>query len=325
MEIMKINDSPIATVDQVEEETSSEHFITANTKRISYKELRNKCVIPVFAKDNESTISHPEFISSVQSVVREAYSGERVLEPCIRVSHPIKGRVPEAMGKAANQLTEHEKTVYYDRMGFFIDIPDIKESINENSLSLTVGGVRAYNLENLYSRKMEERFKVFVGFKNHVCCNLCIWTDGYSADIRARSLSELMERIYQMITGFNADRQLGMLRTLSGYSISESEFAKMIGRARMYNYLPAKAKKDIPSIQLGDAQVNAVVKDYYQDDSFCRDENGNINLWNLYNLFTSAIKSSYLDTFLDRNVGSTNFISSMAESIQNKSEFWYLS
>ncbi|GEM_PF-6677704 len=30
------------------------------------------------------------------------------------------------------------------------------------------GGVRAYNLENLYSKGSLERFKIFIGFKNHV-------------------------------------------------------------------------------------------------------------------------------------------------------------
>ncbi len=323
MELLELNESPIVEV-EMQEEISSDQFITANTRLINYNELRNKCAIPVFAKDNESTISHPEFIGAVRSEVRKFFNDKKVLEPCIRVSHPIKGRVPEAMGKPANMLAENEKTVYFERMGFVMDIPELKETVNGNTLSLTVGGVRAYNTENLHSRKSEERFKVFIGFKNRICTNLCIFTDGYSADIRVRTVSELKDYVTQLITGFNADRQLSMLRTLSAHSISESQFAKLIGKARMHQYLPAKMKQEIPSIHLGDSQVNAVVKDYYQDDSFCRDDRGNINLWNLYNLFTSAVKTSYLDTFLDRNVGSTEFISQMAESIRNRKEFWYL-
>jgi hypothetical protein len=93
----------------------------------------------------------------------------------------------------------------------------------------------------------------------------------------------------------------------------------------MYQFLPVKAKREIPAIHLGDSQITAVTRDYYGDESFCRNGDGTIDMWKLYNLFTGAVKNSYIDTFLDRNVGSTEFISTMAESIRNRLEFWYLS
>ncbi|CAA7392587.1 DUF3871 family protein [Chryseobacterium fistulae] len=68
---------------------------------------------------------------------------------------------------------------YFERMAFIIKIPAITDSINSNELSLTVGGVRAYNQENLYNKKTFEKFKFFVGFQNRVCCNLCVWSDGF--------------------------------------------------------------------------------------------------------------------------------------------------
>ena len=34
-------------------------FIEANTKEVTIEHLRNDCVVPVFSKDNEVTISHP--------------------------------------------------------------------------------------------------------------------------------------------------------------------------------------------------------------------------------------------------------------------------
>ena len=151
------------------EDTSTEHFITSNTEPIGLEDLRAPCIIPVFSKDNESTISHPEFINTVAEIGNTFFTGERMLKPAIRVSHPIKGRVPEAMGKSVLDLRENEKTVYYERCAFLIEFPNIAETINGNKLSLSIGGVRAYNHENLYSRKIEEHFKVIVEFKNHVC------------------------------------------------------------------------------------------------------------------------------------------------------------
>ena len=185
--------------------------------------------------------------------------------------------------------------------------------------------MRAYNTENLYSRKAEERFKVLIGFQNKVCTNLCVSTDGVALDIRARTVSELMELVYNLLTGYNAEKQIALLRSLSGYAITESQFAKLIGRARMYQYLPSKAKKEIPELHLGDSQVSTVARDYFKDESFCRNGNGDIDLWKLYNLFTGAVKSSYIDSFLSRSVGSSEFIATMSESLRNKRDFWYLS
>ena len=39
-------------------------FIEANTKEVTIEHLKNDCVVPVFSKDNEITISHPNFIES---------------------------------------------------------------------------------------------------------------------------------------------------------------------------------------------------------------------------------------------------------------------
>ena len=36
-------------------------FIEANTKEVSLSHLEEKCTIPVFAKDNEVTLSHQDY------------------------------------------------------------------------------------------------------------------------------------------------------------------------------------------------------------------------------------------------------------------------
>ncbi len=77
---------------------------------------------------------------------------------------------------------------------------------------------------------------------------------------------------------------------------------------------------------LNDGQVSTVAKDYYLDDSFCRNENGDINLWNVYNLFTGANKSSYIDSFLSRNVNAFDFSKGLAKAINGEYNYhWFLS
>lgn len=301
-------------------------FIEANTKEVSLSTLKHDCIIPVFSKDNEKTLAHQEFIEVAQECVSKMFSHHTIEAPEVRVSHQIKGRTAEAIYKPVKELLDHEKTQYFERMAFIIRIPSITENINGHDVSLTVGGVRAYNQENLYNRKTYEKFKFFIGFQNMVCCNLCISTDGYQDEMRVGNYSELQSKIMDLIEGYNAQSHLQEMKQLSQHNLTEQQFAQLIGRARLYNFLPKQEKTLIPELMLNDGQISTVAKDYYLDDSFCRNENGDINLWKVYNLFTRANKSSYIDSFLSRNVNAFDFTQGLANAINGDSKHrWFLS
>ncbi|WP_282136032.1 DUF3871 family protein [Seonamhaeicola maritimus] len=300
-------------------------FIEANTKPVSLSTLNTDCIIPVFAKDNEKTIAHQEFIEVTQESVLKAFPNEQIGLPEIRVSHQVKGRIPSAIYKQASELLDNEKTQYFERMAFAIRIPSITEAVNGNNLSLIVGGVRAYNNENLYSKRTYEKFKFFVGFQNLVCCNLCISTDGFKSEMRVGSIEELQAKIHEVLQNYQAEEHLKTLQELTNYSLTEHQFAQLIGKSRLYNYLSKKDKGNLPKLDFADRQMNIIAKDYYVDKSFCKDEGGNINLWNVYNLFTSANKSSYIDSFLDRNVNAFDFTKGVAQTLNGDSKYaWFL-
>lgn len=300
-------------------------FIQANTTEVSLQEIKDNHIIPVFIKDNEPLISHADFIETTLKVASNVYSGETILSPTVRVSHPVKGRIPEAKNKPANELEEWEKTIYFERMAFIIEVPSISDAIGGNTLSLTIGGVKSYGLDNLYSRKTDQHFKIFVGFNNRVCLNLKIWCDGYMGDLKVTTIGQLSACVRSLLEQHNAVFQLNQMKMLCDYSLSESQFAHLIGKARMYQHLPKDVQKDIPQLMFGDQQISSVVKDYCRDNSFCRDEQGNINLWRLYNLFTEANKSSYIDNFIDRSVNAYSFIEKIRWSLEEKNNNWYLS
>jgi len=300
-------------------------FIQANTVSVSFDEVKNEHIIPVYIKDNEPLISHADFIEATLQIVFQAYGNESVLQPNIRVSHPIKGRIPSAKNKPASDLLDNEKTLYYERMMFCIEIPSINDEIGGNTLSLTVGGVKAFNLDNLYNKKgSDEHFKVFIGFKNQVCTNLCVWSDGYSSDLKINSIGQLKACIGSLIENYNASFHMHELSKLSEYSLTEKQFAQLIGRCRMYQHLPKNLQSDIPQLLFGDNQLSAICKDYYRDDSFCRDINGNINLWRLYNLFTGTNKSTYIDNFIDKSVNAFQFTEQIRWALENKAHSWFL-
>ncbi len=290
---------------------SDSRFIEANTKVVTLNHLRDDCVIPVFSKDNEPTISNADFVESVYNAVQNVFCTEDILMPSVRVSHPIKGRIPEAKDKAAEELLESEKTVYYERAMFTIEIPSIYRVINGNHLTLTVGGVRGYQLENLYSKRGLQKFKVFIGFRNRVCCNMCVSTDGILDDLKVGSVSELTQTTENLLLKYESAETLAQYAHWGRTKLTEQQFAEFLGRCRMLNYMPLEEKKQLPELLFTDHHLNLVAEGYFKDNNFGRNRDGSIDLWKIYNLFTSANKSSYIDRFLDRGVNASTVVSNL--------------
>ena len=153
-----------------------------------------------------------------------------------------------------------------------MEILTISEVVNANALNLTIGGVRSYNHENLYSRKTFEKFKVFIGFKNMVCCNLCISTDGYKEEMRVMSHQELVQQIITLFQLYNVSRHLQMMNSFSRHNLTEHQFAQLIGKSKLYQCLPPKEKKLLPSLELTDCHINTIAKNYYRDEDFSRNK-----------------------------------------------------
>ena len=323
MEVLEVNNDNL--VDNLMVKTTDQSFIEANTISLSLEEIKQHHIIPVFVKDNETTLSQVEFIDTAYNVAKDHFNGIKLLEPNIRVSHPIKGRIPEARNKSAKELLEHEKTLYYERLAFLIELPEISKNINGNNLSLVIGGVKAYNEDNLYNKKgSSEHFKIFIGFQNKVCLNLCIWTDGLKNDVIATNTNDLSKAIYTLIVGFQAERQLEELSQFSKLVITERQFAQILGKCKMYHYLSADERKDLPLLMFGDNHMSVIAREYYTNPAFCRDHKGNINLWNLFNLYTGANKSSYIDKFLERGLNASTFVASIGRALMTNSYSWFL-
>ena len=301
-------------------------FIEANTIETSLEHLRDDCIIPVFSKDNELTISHPNFIEAVWDAANQVFPNERIEEPAIRVSHIIKGRIPEAIHKPVNQLLESDRTQYFERMMFCFEIPTIHEDIAGNTLNLTIGGVRAYNHENLYSKKGVEKFKVFIGFKNLVCCNMCVSTDGYRSELKVMSTAELFNAVIRLFQEYNIAKHLYYMSAYKDTYMRESQFAQFLGRCRLYQFLPVDRKKKLPQMLMTDTQIGLVAKAYYNDDNFSTLlDSREITMWNVYNLLTGANKSSYIDNFLDRSLNATQLAEGLNRALYSENEYgWFI-
>lgn len=328
MELLRINPIELELVEEVTAEVvSSSSFIEANTELVTYSEMRDRHVIPVFLKDNEPTISHCDFVEVMGVAAKECFGLRAFPTADIRVSHPVKGRVYEARHKKAQDLHPNEKTIYFERMAFMITIPGVRDEISGNMLELTVGGVKAYHLDNLNACKgSPEHFKIFIGFKNRVCTNLCVSTDGVKLDLRVRNVEELYQKVVELLSGFDSVRYLRNLSTFTAYELEERQFAQIIGRSRMYQYLPKTLRTEIPELLINDTQVSRIAEHFYHDPNFSRTESGTIDLWRFYNLFTGANKQSYIDKYLERGVNGFEFTEQVRQALDDPySDFWYLS
>ena len=300
------------------------HFIEANTLEVDLNHLANDCITPVFAKDNELTINHAQFIETIQEAVQDFFKGETVDGADVRVSHIIKGRTPDALHKKANELLETDKTIYYERCAFSIDVPTIYQDVNGNRLNLSIVGVRAYNQMNLYSKKVPELFRLAIGFKNQVCCNMCIFSDGYKDDLRVSSTTDLYRAALELFNNYNIAKQIHLMQQLGNTSMTEHQFCQILGKMRLYQCLPTGVQKHLPRMLLTDTQINSVAKAYINDSNF-GGESGELNMWNFYNLLTGANKSSYIDSFLDRSLNASEIAMGINAALHGDETYkWFI-
>ena len=311
-------------VEETTKANKSLHFIEANTEEATLSHLQNECITPVFSKDNELTINHAAFIETIQDAANSFFSGETIDTPEIRVSHVIKGRIPEAVRKPANQLLESDKTIYYERAAFSIDIPTVYETVEGNKLNLSIVGVRAYNQMNLYSKKSPELFRLAIGFKNQVCCNMCIFTNGYKDDLRVNNTAELYRSALELFNSYNPAKHLHLMQSLGNTSMSEHQFCQILGKMRLYQCLPSGYQKSLPRMLLTDTQINSVAKAYISDENFGSFGN-DLNMWKFYNLLTGANKSSYIDSFLDRSLNATEIAVGINSALHGDERYqWFI-
>jgi hypothetical protein len=312
-------------VEPMEEvKTGSVSFLDANTNSITLEELTNSCVVPTWG-NQELTISHQDFISCVCDAAKDFYQGESVNTPEIRVSHIVRGRTPDALGKKASELLECEKTQFYQRLAFAFTIPTIYETLNGQRLELCVGGVRNYNDLNLYrTTKGAEKFSVFVGWRVRICSNQILTGDGVRLSMEVMSVRDIYKNVMDLFSGFIPARDLHLMQTLSNTYLTETQFAQIVGRMRMYQALPNNVLRGIPRLLITDSQINSVCRDYYHNETFGVKDN-QISLFDFHNLLTQSNKNSYIDSYLQRAVNATEVSVGINNALHGDSKYsWFI-
>lgn len=306
------------------EQSASVNFLEANTNAITLEELTEQCVVPTWA-NQELTISHQDFINTVHDAACNVFAGETINTPEIRVSHIVRGRIPSALGKRSSELLESEKTQFYQRLAFAFTIPSLHECIDGQRLELCIGGVRNYSDLNLYrANRGMEKFTVFIGWRVSVCSNQVLTGDGVRLSLEVMSLHDLYKAVLDLFSNFNLERDIQLMQALTETRLSESQFAQIIGRMRLYQALPSYLQREIPKLLITDSQINNVCRDYYNNPNFGHKGN-TISLFDFHNLLTEANKSSYIDSYVQRGINATEITLGICKALQGEPEYsWFL-
>lgn len=303
------------------------NFIESNTNAITLEELSNN-LIPTWA-DNSLTISHTNFIRTVRAAAEQVFGNLTPVE--IRTSHPIQGRRPEAIHKKQNELTENDKTIYYQRMAFISHVIGLSREVNGQIVNLTIGGVRNYADEQLYRTATPQKFKVFVGWQVRVCSNMMLTCSGNSGVIQCLTEADVFQKTMELFTTFNPEQEniLTQLGNLQSTRMTEQQFCNIIGRMRLYQALPIAEQHLLPPILLGDQAMNEATRGYFANPNFCKREGEDgISCWNFLQLMTEAVKSSYIDKFTDRNQNAVDITLGIQNALNGTDEegySWFLS
>lgn len=303
---------------------TSVNFLEANTNAITFEELAEQCVVPTWA-NQELTISHQDFISTVHDAACNIFAGETINNPEIRVSHIVRGRIPSALNKRSSELLESEKTQFYQRLAFAFTIPSLHECINGQRLELCVGGVRNYSDLNLYrANRGMEKFTVFIGWRVNVCSNQVLTGEGVKLSFEVMSLHDLYKAVLDLFYNFNLDNDIQLLQSLTQMRLSETQFAQIVGRMRLYQALPSHLQRELPKLLITDSQINNVCRDYYSNPNFGT-KDSSISMFDFHNLLTEANKSSYIDSYVQRAINATDVTVGISRALQGDSEYsWFL-
>ena len=114
------------------------------------------------------------------------------------------------------------------------------------------------------------------------------------------------------------------MQTLSNTSLTETQFAQIIGRMRMYQALPQGYTKQIPRLFITDSQINNVCRGYYSNSDFGAKDDI-LSMWDFHNLLTESNKGSYIDTYLQRAVNATDVAVGINNALRGDEKYkWFI-
>lgn len=304
------------------EEPQRTPFILGNTREMTMEELGDM-LTPVFSRDNVETISNCESISTINDAVTTFFEGQEIKAPVIRCSHELKLRNRWGAGKLVENLAPTDSDSYMQRMIAMIEIPSISANINGSPCNLQVCIARNYADYNLLGNSSQyQSYQIGCGFVNLLCTNGLFKTDICNLNVKVTNTADLFKYTMELFQRYDYNQHIEDMRRLNDVTISISNLAQFLGRARMASQMPIQMKKDlgIPEFILPEAQINQMVRDYYTDENF-GGFGREITAWQFYMLLTNY-KNNYIDVTLERACNAFTVSKGIAAAASHESDEW---
>lgn len=317
---MEQNNYALTDTTIIEEATQRNPFILGNTVEVDLQTLQDQYLVPVFSRDNVETISHYEFINTVFDAVQTHFAGQQFNTPIVRCSHEMKLRTKVGTGKFN---PDDSCGSYMQRMMFVIEIPSIQRTINGNTLNLQVVGVRTYSETNLLGNSAQKQsFRLACGFVNLCCTNGLFRSDGSNLNIKVTNTADLYDSAMQLFCRYDYEQHLEEMKRLDEVIIDVPTLAQFLGRCKMYQNMTNSQRNTLklPEFILPEAQINAMIRDYYTDENF-GGFGHEITAYQLFQLLTNY-KNNYIDVALERSINCYETALGLSRAIKHEDDAW---
>jgi hypothetical protein len=138
------------------------------------------------------------------------------------------------------------------------------------------------------------------------------------------SLRDLYKITMDLFSSFVPAKDIYLMQTLSNTYLSESRFAQIVGRFRMYQALPNNVQRGIPKLLITDSQINSVCREFYHNETFGVKDN-QISMFDFHNLLTQSNKSSYIDSYISRAVNATEVATGINNALHGDEKYsWFI-
>ena len=133
---------------------------------------------------------------------------------------------------------------------------------------------------------------------------------------------DLMKYCLEVFKGYDYQSHIDEMTSLNDTMIDVPTLAQFLGRARMYNALPArqKAELNLPEFILPEAQINSLIRDYYSDENF-GGFGREISAWCFYQLLTNY-KNNYIDLAMPRTINAYDTAVGISKAIRHEDPAW---
>lgn len=302
--------------------TPSTTFFHNKGQLITEEVMREEHVFPVY-DDYSAALTPIDGLNLMRELGVQTF-GE-VGQPEIRFTHEKKVRKHEARHKKASEISREDVNVYAERTAMVIPIPGYENAVNGFQGGLCMTAMKAYNLDSLTRSSNMQHWKFMIGYQMRVCMNLCMSVQGSKVDIKVKTADDLREQLSTIITNYDAEKDLEKFRNYNNYSLTENQYATIVGKMRMYQHLSKDRQEQVGDLVLADTLVTQATKEYMAGP-FAENGSGEISLWQFYNQFTSGVKDSNMTEFLDRNLNCSQITDGIIETLDGKDNAysWYL-